>query len=112
MADVLDMDIIGPLKSIKKEGFFEKLVNLFNTDSARIASLVGEAIESSDPSKLEEVSHSMKSASSSIGAVHVSALAHELEMLGCGGSTEGAPELFQKLEVELTSARQALIELL
>mgnify|MGYP000022817134 CR=1 FL=1 len=112
MADILDMGILGSLQAIKKEGFFEKLVNLFATDSARIASLVGEAIESGDPSKLEEVSHSLKSASSSIGAVHVSALAHELEMLGSGGSTEGAPELYQRLEQELAAARDALRALL
>jgi len=112
MAEVLDMAIIGPLKSIKKEGFFEKLVNLFDTDSARIAGLVAEAIEGQNFSKLEEASHSLKSASSSIGAVNVSALAHELEMLGAGGSTDGAPELYQRLEQELVSARDALRGLL
>ena len=112
MADVLDKGIIGPLQAIKKEGFFEKLVNLFDVDSARIAGLVGEAIEGGDCSKLEEASHSLKSASSSIGAVHVSALAHELEMLGAGGTTDGASEIYDRLEQELTSARDALKGLL
>ena len=112
MSAALDMYILGPLKKIKKEGFFEKLVTIFDEDSRRIYAEISEAVAAGESSKLEEAAHSLKSASSTIGATAVSSLAHELELLGAGGTTSGASEVLKQLENELTQARDALKSLL
>jgi len=108
MSDVLDLVIIDSLKQIQKEGFCERLVELFETNTSGIAREMGEAIEQGDPALLAEKAHSLCSASSSVGAQRVWALARELEALGVAGNTEGTRELYTHLLQQLRFGQEAL----
>lgn len=108
MSDVLDLVVIDSLKQIEKEGFCERIVQLFETNSSGIAREMGQAIEQGDPALLAEKAHSLCSASSSVGAVRVAALAHELEVLGTAGDTAGTRELYAHLMRQLQLGQEAL----
>ncbi|MED5463893.1 MAG: Hpt domain-containing protein [Myxococcota bacterium] len=108
MSDILDLVIIDSLKQIKKEGFCERLVELFETNTAGLAREMGEAIERGDPALLAEKAHSLCSASSSVGALRVSSLARELEALGSAGNTEGTYELYTTLLQQLSLGQEVL----
>ena len=110
MNTVLDMAVIGSLREITKPDFFEKLVELFEIDASQTVTEIKMALDAEDAILLAEKAHSLKSSSSSIGAVAVSALADKLEILGLSGTTKGGSDLFSELETQILCARQALKE--
>ena len=110
-ADVLDMSVVAVLLRIKKAGFFPHLVNVYTEDSERLVNLIGTSIDEANGRGLEESSHALKSASASIGAHLVAAVAHELEKLGESGTTSGAAEIVPSLKERLGAAQDELSRL-
>ena len=110
--ETLDMSIVGVLQRIKKPGFFPNLVNVFEEDSKRILGLIKDSIDSGDTKALEESAHSLKSASSSIGAAQVAEVASALEKMGESGSVDGASEQWEELSKRLAVSHEALKALL
>lgn len=110
--DTLDMTIVAVLQRIKKPGFFENLVGVYEEDSKRLLNEIKQSIENSDTRSLEETAHSLKSASSSIGAPEVARLASTLEDLGENGTVQGASELWVELSERLLTSHDALKGLL
>lgn len=110
--ETLDMSIVGVLQRIKKEGFFPHLVDVFEEDSKRLLEVIKSSIDSSDTKALEESAHSLKSASSSIGAPRVAEIASALEKLGESRSVDGAAAQWEELSRRLTVSHEAFRNLL
>ncbi|MGV8126889.1 MAG: Hpt domain-containing protein [Methanothrix sp.] len=64
-------------------------------------------MERSDAKALQLAAHSLKSSSALIGAMHLSALAKELEMMGRSGILDRTKESAEKLRVEFHLAVKA-----
>jgi HPt (histidine-containing phosphotransfer) domain-containing protein len=110
--ETLDMSIVAVLQRIKKVGFFPNLVDVFEEDSKRLLGVIKENIEAGETKALEESAHSLKSASSSIGAARVAEIASDLEQLGESGTVDGAAEKWSELNQRLTVAHKAFRDLL
>ena len=108
--ETLDMSIV--LQRIKKVGFFPNLVDVFEEDSKRLLVEIKANIEAVNTKALEESAHSLKSASSSIGAPRVAEIASDLEQLGESESVDGAAEKWGELNQRLTVAHAAFRALL
>ncbi len=110
--ETLDMSIVGVLQRIKKPGFFPNLVDVFEEDSKRLLGVIKASIDSADAKALEESAHSLKSASSSIGAARVAEVASALEKMGESGTLDGASEEWDELSKRLVVSHEALKALL
>lgn len=110
--ETLDMSIVAVLQRIKKVGFFPNLVDVFEEDSKRLLTEIKTNIDTSNMKGLEESAHSLKSASSSIGAARVAEIASDLEQLGESGTADGASDKWEELSQRLTVAHTAFRELL
>ena len=110
--ETLDMSIVGVLQRIKKPGFFPNLVDVFEEDSKRLLGVIKTSIDSGDAKALEELAHSLKSASSSIGAARVAEIASDLEKMGESGGLDGASEQWDELGKRLDVSYKAFRDLL
>ena len=110
--ETLDMSIVAVLQRIKKPGFFSNLVTVFEEDSTRLLGAIKASIDAADGKALEESAHSLKSASSSIGAARVAEVASDLEKMGESGTFDGASEQWDELGKRLTVSYEALKALL
>jgi len=61
------------------------------------------AVESQDVEAVDLQAHSMKGGSANVGAVRLSAVARDLELLAKGGSLEGSVELYERMREEFVA---------
>lgn len=104
---VLNEEIVGGLLMIKREGFFAKIVAVYERDANR---LLGELETVSDPKSLEEIAHALKSASVSIGAHLVGEEVFVLETAGREGVMPDIPASLKKVRARFDEALVALKE--
>jgi len=62
---------------------------------------LGVAIDSANTEETFNIAHTIKSSSSSIGALGLAKTAEEIELLGRNGTTEGAAPLYAELKIRL-----------
>jgi len=67
-----------------------------------------QSVEKGDAKGLQIAAHSLKSSSAYIGAMRLSALAKDLEMMGRSNSLNGAPELAKMLKDEFSQVMEAI----
>jgi HPt (histidine-containing phosphotransfer) domain-containing protein len=67
-----------------------------------------QSVENGDAKGLHMAAHSLKSSSAYVGAMHLSALAKELELMGRSNSLQGAAELAERLKKEFMLVMAAL----
>lgn len=67
-----------------------------------------QSVENDDAKGLHMAAHSLKSSSAYVGAMRLSALAKELEMMGRSNSLGGARELAQRLKTEFLQVMTVL----
>ena len=109
--DVLDQLALASLRELQDEGdpdIVAEVGSLFLKHSPDKVEAILQAVEKNDAKGLQLAAHSLKSSSAYIGAMHLSALAKELEMTGRCGILEGAKEAAQKLQEEFCLAVKAL----
>jgi HPt (histidine-containing phosphotransfer) domain-containing protein len=73
---------------------------------------IREAAEGMDADALHHAAHTLKSSSAYLGAMTLSAMSKELEMMGRNKTPEGAVARLASLEHEYGRVREALAELL
>ena len=108
MDSVLEETIVASLRLIKRDGFLERIVRLFDENTRALLGEIQLAYKTRDPIRLETSAHSLKSAAGSVGAHRVSALAQALEELGQSGSVDLPEADLLKLEDEIRQALEAL----
>jgi HPt (histidine-containing phosphotransfer) domain-containing protein len=78
-----------------------ELVDIFALEGPSMVEHIRAAVEQNDADALSKASHRLKGSVLQFSAVHASAKAAELEMLGRKNSFTGAHELFQELQSEV-----------
>jgi HPt (histidine-containing phosphotransfer) domain-containing protein len=111
LCNVLDQLVLASLRELQDEGdpdIVAEVGGLFMKHSPDKVKAILEAAEKDDAKGLQIAAHSLKSSSAYIGAMRLSALAKELEMMGRSGSLEGARDKAEKLRDEFDLAMRAI----
>ena len=86
--------------------FLKELVELFNADCSQKLNVIFRAIRDNDFKILDETAHSLKGASGNLGLTRLYELSLKLEKIGKSENTDGAYEIFKKLEKEIGRFRE------
>ena len=111
LGNVLDQSVLASLRELQDEGdpdIVAEVGGLFMKHSPDKVKAILEAAEKSDAKGLQMAAHSLKSSSAYVGAMRLSALARELEMMGRSAALEGARESADTLQEEFDRAVKAL----
>jgi len=111
--DVIDRSILASLRELQDEGdpdIVTEVGSLFIKHSPDKVNAILQSVENGDAKGLHMAAHSLKSSSAYVGAMHLSALAKELEMMGRSKELEGASELAQRLKTEFMQVMTVLEE--
>ena len=111
MSGHLDMTLIGELKELMEDDFAE-LVQTYLADSELRRDQIRQAVANQSAADIRQTAHSLKGASSNLGAPALAALCQTLEEAGRTNNCAAAPALWQQIEHELTSVQSALRALL
>ncbi len=109
--DVIDQSVLASLRELQDVGdpdIIAEVGGLFIKHSPDKVNAIMQSVESGDAKGLHMAAHSLKSSSAYVGAMRLSALAKELELMGRSNSLEGAGELSQKLKTEFMLVMAAL----
>jgi HPt (histidine-containing phosphotransfer) domain-containing protein len=111
LCDVLDQAVLASLRELQDAGdpdIVAEVGGLFIKHSPEKVDAIMQSVEKEDAKGLQLAAHSLKSSSAYIGAMRLSAMAKEMEMMGRSNSLAGAKEMAQKLKQEFTLAVKAI----
>ncbi len=111
--DVIDQSVLASLRELQDVGdpdIIAEVGGLFVKHSPEKVNAILQSVESGNAKGLHMAAHSLKSSSAYVGAMRLSALAKELELMGRCNSLEGAAELGQRLKAEFMLVMTALEE--
>jgi HPt (histidine-containing phosphotransfer) domain-containing protein len=110
-SDVIDRSVLASLRELQDEGdpdIVAEVGGLFIKHSPEKVNAIMQSAERGDAKGLHLAAHSLKSSSAYVGAMRLSALAKELELMGRSNSLDGARELAQRLKAEFVLVMTAL----
>jgi HPt (histidine-containing phosphotransfer) domain-containing protein len=111
LRDVLDRAVLASLRELQEAGDPDIVVEiggLFLKHSPEKVNAIMQSAENGDAKALQTAAHSLKSSSAYIGAMRLSTLSKELEMMARSNSLTGAKEKAQMLKDEFALAMQAI----
>ena len=98
MQPQLDPEKINMLQGLRNGAFLPQLLRTYREQSLSQLTGIRNAISSKDAVTLRSITHSLKSASMSIGASKIGSLCADLETLGRAGTTAGSEPICAELE--------------
>lgn len=110
--DVLDQSVLASLRELQDAGdpdIVAEVGGLFIKHSPEKVDAIMQSVEKDDAKGLQLAAHSMKSSSAYIGAMRLSTLAKELEMMGRSNSLNGAKEKAKMLKEEFSLVMEAIL---
>jgi CheY-like chemotaxis protein len=106
------LEMIASLQPNAAEEILKKVIGLYLDSSRTLMKGIREAAEGMDADALHHAAHTLKSSSAYLGAVTLSSMSRELEMMGRNKTPEGAAARLASLEHEYGRVREALAKLL
>ena len=109
--EVLDRSVLASLRELQEEGepdIVAEVGDLFIKHAPNKISAIKKAASDGNAKGLEVAAHSLKSSSSYIGALKLSAFSKELEFMGRSGALEGSVEKAAMVETEFERVKAAL----
>ncbi|MDA8428238.1 MAG: Hpt domain-containing protein [Geobacteraceae bacterium] len=110
-SDILDRGALDNIRSLNSEAepdVLGKVVAIYLRNSPKLLLRLNEAVSKTDTLAIEQVSHSLKSSSSMLGALELADLLTELEEAGRTLSTADCRELMLAVEAEFARVCNAL----
>ena len=110
--DVLDQSVLASLRELQEAGdpdIVAEVGGLFIKHSPEKVDAIMQSVEKDDAKGLQLAAHSMKSSSAYIGAMRLSTLAKDLEMMGRSNSLNGAKEKAKMLKEEFSLVMEAIL---
>ena len=84
------------------------MIGAFLTDAPQLIAQMHEAITANDVDTCRRAAHSLKSTSANFGAMILSALAKELELVAKAGALDDAGDKLPRVEVEFGRVKKEL----
>jgi HPt (histidine-containing phosphotransfer) domain-containing protein len=109
--NALDRSVLASLRELQDDGdpdIVAEVGGLFLEHSPQKIAAILQAVENGDAKGLQTAAHSLKSRSAYVGAMRLSELSRELEMMGRSQVMDGAEEKAEKLNREY---KQVMMEL-
>ena len=94
----IDLSVFNNLKEMMGSDFIGELVDTYLQDSPELFRQMHQALESNDADTFRRAAHSLKSNSANFGAMQLSSLARELELMGKENRLEQAEETLARAE--------------
>jgi len=104
----IDLTVFEDLKEMMGADFIVELVDTYLQDSPEMLAQMRQALDTQDAESFRRAAHSLKSNSANFGAMQLSALARELEMMGRENRLGQAGETLVKAEKEYALVEQVL----
>jgi HPt (histidine-containing phosphotransfer) domain-containing protein len=105
---LVQRNILEDLIATTDEEFVKELIDAYLEDSPTLIDEMKTALQNDDPTSFRIAAHSLKSTSASLGAIRLSEISKELEMIGNSGNLnqeDGKIEelitIFQQVKREL-----------
>ncbi len=113
-SEVIDQSVLASLKELQEEGepdIVEEVGGLFLKHAPEKITAIEKAAAQKDAKALQVSAHSLKSSSAYVGAMRLSAMSKDLEMIGRSGTVDGAAvEKVEDLKAEYERVKAALDE--
>ena len=109
--EVLDRSVLASLRELQEKGepdIVAEIGDLFIKHAPQKIASIKKAASEENAKALEVAAHSLKSSSSYIGALKLSAFSKELEFMGRSGTLEGSVEKAALVETEFERVKAAL----
>ena len=109
--NALDRSVLASLRELQDDGdpdIIAEVGGLFLEHSPQKIAAILQAVENGDAKGLQTAAHSLKSSSAYVGAMRLSELSRELEIMGRSQVMDGAEEKAEKLNREY---KQVMMEL-
>ncbi len=90
------------------KAFLSELVDTYLADSPKLLIQMHTALEGKDTDAFRRAAHTLKSTSANFGALTLSELAKELEMMAKAGTLDGAAEKLPCVEEEFRKTQEEL----
>ena len=103
IGNALDRSVLASLRELQDTGdpdIVAEVGGLFLEHSPQKVAAILQAVESRDANGLKTAAHSLKSSSAYVGAMRLSEMSRELEMMGRSQALEGAAEKAERLNRE------------
>ena len=101
--NALDRSVLDTLRELQDDGdpdIVAEVGGLFLEHSPQKVTAILQAVESRDANGLKTAAHSLKSSSAYVGAMRLSEMSRELEMMGRSQALDGADEKAERLKRE------------
>jgi len=105
---IIDQKIIDDLIDLMGVDFIRELVDAFCEETPQLMTELRRALDGSDANTFRRLAHSIKSSSASLGALHFSSLARELESSGKQEQLTGLEPALDHLQVVYQQVEHAL----
>jgi len=99
----LDRSVLDSLRELQDDGdpdIVAEVGGLFLEHSPKKVAAILQAVDRGDANGLRTAAHSLKSSSAYVGAMRLSEMSRELEMMGRSQSLDGAEEKAERLKRE------------
>lgn len=106
--DQAELDKIRSLQSSGTSNIVTRLIDVYLETSPPMVTELAEAVTALDASRVESISHSLKSSSARLGALRVSELCQLLENMGREENLEDCAAVFKSMDAEFQRACAAL----
>ncbi len=110
-SEAIDQSVLANLKELQEEGepdIIEEVGGLFLKHAPEKISAIIDAAARKDAKALQISAHGLKSSSAYVGAMGLSAMSKDLEMMGRSGSLDGAEGKVKALAAEYVRVKDAL----
>ena len=108
---VIDEMTFAELKTTVGADFIGELIDAYLDDTPKLINELAESLAQQDVTKFGRTAHSIKSSSASLGALPLSWLAKELEMMGKQGNLSEAESKVKHLQESYFQVQHKLEEL-
>ncbi len=109
--EAIDRTVLASLRELQDVGdpdIIAEVCGLFVEHSPEKIRAILQAVEDKDAKGLQVAAHGLKSSSAYVGAMRLSEMSKELEMMGRANVMDGAKEKAERLSAEYVRVRTAL----
>lgn len=108
---VIDRSVLDSYRSLQRAGtpdLIGSLVTTYVEQSSAIMKSLGSAVDEKNSEDMFRLAHKLKSSSAIVGAMQLSDLLKDLELLGRQNEVEGTADLFAHIQKEFEAVQEAL----